>query len=120
MAEFKFRLPIGAELTRQQRRAIDSKEAIFVTGVPGSGKTVVSVYRLKEQNNSILFTYGKLLKLAITRTVDNESKIIDNIHNWNWGLTEDNKVYLETRVLDENISNTIEYFKIKRDMNILW
>ena len=108
MAEFKFRLPMGTELTRQQRRAIDSKEAIFLTGVPGSGKTVVSVYRLKNSNNSILFTYGKLLRLAITNTIDDDNKIIDNIHNWHF---EKNKVYLEEAIENNNLLDTIETFK---------
>jgi len=110
MAEFKFRLPMGTELTRQQRRAIDSKKAIFLTGVPGSGKTVVSVYRLKNTNNSILFTYGKLLRLAIANTINDENKIIDNIHNWHF---DKNKIYLEKAISDNNFLNTIENFKNK-------
>jgi len=111
MAEFKFRLPLGSELSRQQQRAIDSKQPIFLTGVPGSGKTVVSVYRLKNHNNSILFTYGKLLRLAIDNTIDDNSKIVENIHNWNWQIDENKKVFLEKRVLDENLSNTIKFFQ---------
>jgi len=111
MAEFKFRLPLGSELSRQQQRAIDSKEPIFLTGVPGSGKTVVSVYRLKNHNNSILFTYGKLLRLAINNTINDNSKIVENIHHWNWEIDENKKVFLEKRVLEENLSNTIEFFK---------
>ena len=110
MAEFKFRLPMGTELTRQQRRAIDSKDAVFLTGVPGSGKTVVSVYRLKNTNNSILFTYGKLLRLAIANTINDENKIIDNIHKWHY---DKNNIYLEEAISDNNLLNTIEKFKNK-------
>ena len=101
---------MGTELTRQQRRAIDATDAIFLTGVPGSGKTVVSVYRLKNSNNSILFTYGKLLRLAIANTIDDENKIIDNIHNWHFN---NNKIYLEKSISNNNLSNTIETFKNK-------
>ena len=111
MAEFKFRLPLGSELTRQQKRAIDSKQPIFLTGVPGSGKTVVSVYRLKNHNNSILFTYGKLLRLAIDNTIDDNSKIVENIHNWNWQIDENKKIYLEERISTNNLSNTIDFFQ---------
>ena len=110
MAEFKFRLPLGSELSRQQQRAIDSKQPIFLTGVPGSGKTVVSVYRLKNHNNSILFTYGKLLRLAIKNTIDENSKVVENIHNWNWKIE---KVYLEEQVSEEKLSNTISFFQEK-------
>jgi len=111
VAEFKFRLPLGSELTRQQKRAIDSKQPIFLTGVPGSGKTVVSVYRLKNHNNSILFTYGKLLRLAIDNTIDDNSKIVENIHNWNWQIDENKKIYLEERISTNNLSNTIDFFQ---------
>jgi len=111
MAKFKFRLPLGNELTRQQQRAIDSKEPIFLTGVPGSGKTVVSVYRLKNNNNSILFTYGKLLRLAINKTIDDNSKIVENIHHWNWEIDGNMRVYLEDRISEENLSNSINFFR---------
>ena len=45
MAKFKFRLP--KKLIRKQERAIDSMRPIFITGVPGAGKTVVATMRLK-------------------------------------------------------------------------
>jgi len=115
MAEFKFRLPLGSQLTRQQQRAIDSKEAIFLTGIPGSGKTVISVYRLQNNNNSILFTYGKLLRLAIKNTINNDNKVVDNIHHWNWNIDENRKIYLEERVSEDNLSNTIDFFKERCD-----
>ncbi len=108
MAEFEFKLPLGVELTRQQRRAIDSSEPIFLTGLPGTGKTVVSIYRLKESKNSILFTFGKLLKVAIENTINDESKIVANIHRWHFDL---NKSSLSNSLLDINIDETIELFQ---------
>ena len=45
MGKFQFFLPL--DLTRTQGRAVDSKEAIFLSGVPGTGKTVVSIRRLQ-------------------------------------------------------------------------
>jgi superfamily I DNA/RNA helicase len=113
VAEFKFRLPLGSELTRQQQRAIDSKQPIFLTGVPGSGKTVVSIYRLKNYNNSILFTYGKLLRLAIENIIDDNSKVVENIHHWNWNIDEHEKIYLENRVAEHNLDRAIDFFKQK-------
>jgi len=107
MGEFKFRLPMGVELTRQQRRAIDSKEPIFLTGLPGTGKTVVSIYRLKESKNSILFTFGKLLRLSIQNTLDDESKVVANIHRWHFDL---NKSNLSRSISSEHIDETIELF----------
>ena len=64
MGKFQFWLPTN--LTRIQQKAVDLRGAIFLSGVPGTGKTVVSIKRLQNSstNNkkSIIFTYGKLLK----------------------------------------------------------
>jgi len=115
MGKFKFRLPLEIELTRQQRRAIDSTKSIFLTGVPGSGKTVVSVYRLKKYKNGILFTYGKLLRLAIQNLINN--KIVENVHNWNWNIDDNKeyKEYLENRISDNNLLESINFFKQRCD-----
>jgi len=74
MPKFEFWLPTPDTLTRKQRRAIDSHNDIFLTGVPGSGKTVVSIFRLKKKNNGILFTYGKLLRKTIEEKVNDNTK----------------------------------------------
>ncbi|RLA08292.1 MAG: hypothetical protein DRQ51_03210 [Gammaproteobacteria bacterium] len=88
MPEFKFNLPNGADLSRSQMKAINSERPIFLTGVPGSGKTVVSVYRIKEsKNKTALFTYGKLLRFAIEKTVADDTKEIHNIHRWFYDTT---------------------------------
>jgi len=107
MAKFKFRLP--KKLTRKQERAIDSMKPIFLTGVPGAGKTVVATMRLKNSDNGILFTYGKLLSKAIQGQVNDDSKKVVNIHKWLYGIT---KEFLETSLSDENIEKTIKHFKI--------
>lgn len=109
MSEFKFRLPLREELTREQRRAIESKEPVFIMGVAGTGKTTVSAFRLKnETSNSILFTYGKLLRLAIEKTLDNSKKQVYNLHRWHFDKT---KIYLEQSLSDENIETTIKFYK---------
>ena len=94
MAKFNFRLPIETELTRKQRRAIDSEEQILLTGVPGSGKTVVSIFRLSNavQRNEhvILFTYNRMLKMAIRNsatTLGLKAENINNIHKWFYETT---------------------------------
>jgi len=74
MGKFKFKLPKIGKLSIRQRRAISSDDDIFVTGVPGSGKTVVSIYRLKKTNRGILFTYGKLLGKTIEQKVNDRKK----------------------------------------------
>ena len=110
MAKFQFWLPTLDKITRIQRRAINSNEAVFVTGVPGTGKTVVSIYRLVNADNAILFTYGKLLRKTIEEKIADNSKIIVNIHKWNYDITS---VYLEENLEDANIEETIDTFKSK-------
>ena len=49
MPDFKFRLPAITELTSLQQVAYHSVKPIVVTGGPGSGKTVISVFRFLRQ-----------------------------------------------------------------------
>ncbi len=107
MAKFKFRLP--KKLTVKQERAIDSMKPIFLTGVPGAGKTVVATMRLKNSNNGILFTYGKLLSKAIEGQVNDDSKKVVNVHKWLYDIT---KEYLETSLSDVNLDTTIKHLKL--------
>lgn len=119
MPRFQFWLPTDANLTRIQRRAIDSREPIFLSGVPGTGKTVVSIKRLlnsaSEGKKGIIFTYGKLLRKTIEEKLGNNPKMpVDNIHNWMWKSQGDGKrKYLDVMTKDENINSTIELLKSK-------
>jgi len=113
MGKFQFWLP--TKLTRQQQKAVDSSSAIFLTGVPGTGKTVVSIFRLlagvKNNQKAILFTFGKLLRKTIEEKVDHQANI-DNIHRWLWNIQgESNKKYLEEFLSDTNIEEAIEIIK---------
>lgn len=117
MGKFQFRLPTN--LTRIQQRAVDYREAIFLSGVPGTGKTVVSIKRLQNSsaNNkkSIIFTYGKLLKKTIEEKLSNDITMpVDNIHNWMWNLQDsDNKKYLDVMTNSDNLENTVNLIKSK-------
>jgi len=118
MGKFRFKLPKVGKLSIRQRRAIDSDDDVFVTGVPGSGKTVVSIYRLKKTNKGILFTYGKLLGKTIEQKVNDSSKKVTTIHKWLYSKTcerfKDERgkpLYLEVNLNDTNLSQTISYLK---------
>ena len=111
MGKFQFWLPKFDELTRIQRRAVNETEPIFLSGVPGTGKTVVSIYRLKNSNNGILFTYGKLLKKTIQEKIDDYKYPVDNIHNWLWNQQEGHKEYLEVLVSDEYREGTVQMLR---------
>ena len=112
MAKFQFWLPTPDKLTRIQRRAISSDKDILLSGVPGSGKTVVSIYRLKNTKKGILFTYGKLLRKTIEEKVNDTSKPVVNIHRWLYDATDQVR-YLEENLSDQNLSQTISTLKSK-------
>jgi len=111
MAKFQFWLPTLNDLTRKQKRAIDSNDPIFLTGVPGTGKTVVSIYRLLNSDNALLLTYGKLLRKTIEEKINDNSKKIMNIHKWLWDIT---KTELDTNLNDQNILQTINNLKVSK------
>jgi len=112
MAKFQFWLPKFTDLTRVQKRAVDETESIFLSGVPGTGKTVVSIYRLKNSDNAILFTYGKLLKKTIQEKIDGVILYpVDNIHHWLWNQQEVSREYLEVMVDDEHRDDTVRMLR---------
>lgn len=113
MGKFQFWLPTN--LTRIQKRAVDSRKPIFLSGVPGTGKTVISIKRLQNSDNSIIFTYGKLLKKTIEEKLKNDvNKPVDNIHNWMWNAQDEgNQVGFKRFTSDENLEDSIKKLKSK-------
>jgi len=115
MPKFQFWLPTN--LTRVQQRAVDSIEPIFLSGVPGTGKTVVSIKRLQiaaaKRKKAIIFTYGKLLKKTIEEKLENNKSMpVDNIHNWMWNAQDNGqKKYLDHLTNNENLKSTIQMLK---------
>lgn len=117
MPKFQFYLPVDTTLTRIQRRAIESKEPIFLSGVPGTGKTVVSIKRLQILaelgKKGIIFTYGKLLRKTIEEKLENSPNMpVDNIHHWMGNAqNSEHKRKLDEMTKDENIASTVELLK---------
>lgn len=115
MPKFQFWLPTN--LTRIQQRAVDSKEPIFLSGVPGTGKTVVSIKRLQNASanskKGIIFTYGKLLKKTIEEKLqNNQSMPVDNIHNWMWTAQQNGyEQNFKSFTSDENLQSSIAKLK---------
>lgn len=115
MPKFQFWLPTN--LTRVQQRAVDSTEPIFLSGVPGTGKTVVSIKRLQiaaaKRKKAIIFTYGKLLKKTIEEKLENNKSMpVDNIHNWMWNAQDNGqKKYLSHLTSADNLESTIQMLR---------
>ena len=87
--KFNFKLPKYPDLSRGQKRAIDEINPILVTGVPGAGKTVASIYRLSNSLNSgnetLLFTYNRMLRVAIknsTKHLGIKESSVQSIHRF--------------------------------------
>ncbi len=112
MAKFQFWLP--TKLTRMQQRAVDERKAIFLSGVPGTGKTVVSIKRLQNADNAIIFTYGKLLRKTIEEKLNDTNSPVYNIHRWMWNIQgEGERKKLEYLLSDKNLASTIKLLKSK-------
>lgn len=115
MGKFQFWLPTN--LTKVQQRAVDSIEPIFLSGVPGTGKTVVSIKRLQiaaaKRKKAIIFTYGKLLKKTIEEKLENNKSMpVDNIHNWMWNAQDNGqKEYLSHLTSAKHLESTIQMLK---------
>lgn len=76
MAYF-LRLPRIVDLTAPQRAALVESNAISLSGAPGTGKSVVSVWRHIENyksstRTSILLTFTKSLKYYLAKAVESE------------------------------------------------
>lgn len=82
MAYF-LRLPRIVDLTAPQRAALNEQNAISLSGAPGTGKSVISVWRhinnyKSKKIKSILLTYTKSLKFYLSLAIQNEKAIADD------------------------------------------
>jgi KaiC/GvpD/RAD55 family RecA-like ATPase len=73
MPDFKFSLPPITSLYADQQLAYNPRQPILVTGGPGSGKTVITIYRflrpVREESDTILFTFNRTLIYSIRGTL---------------------------------------------------
>ncbi|MEP7128449.1 MAG: 3'-5' exonuclease [Chitinophagales bacterium] len=73
MPDFKFSLPAITALYPDQQLAYNPRQPILVTGGPGSGKTVVTIFRflrpVRENKDILLFTFNRTLIYSIRGTL---------------------------------------------------
>lgn len=90
---YYFNLPPFTKLTSNQRLALEEENAIALSGGPGTGKTVVSLWRHirnyeLEQKNSLLLTYTKTLENYLRITAERQNKdAAANINRTFWWTT---------------------------------
>src|SRR5690606_30933267 len=88
---YYFNLPIITELTTDQQAVLNEPKAISVSGGPGTGKSVIALWRHIRNHDSgtrfsLLLTYTKTLELYLAssaRTINNDaSKTVNRTYNW--------------------------------------
>jgi superfamily I DNA/RNA helicase len=104
MPDFRFKLPAITELTDLQRVAFYEPNPILVTGGPGSGKTVVSIFRflrqISEDQNAMFFTFNRTLMSSIRGTLRQQADI---------RMPEMNEEEVET-ILSDKITSVFEWY----------
>src|ERR1019366_1309871 len=104
MPDFIFRLPSINNLTDAQQIAYYEQRGILITGGPGSGKTVVSIFRflrqIAEGQNAIFFTYNRTLMSSVRGTLRQRSDLL---------LPDLNETQVE-RIVNSNIGSMFEWY----------
>lgn len=103
---YHFELPAFTALTRNQRLALEENDAIALTGGPGTGKTVVSLWRHirnYELNNiqSLLLTYTKTLEYYLKQTARIQDEDASNNVNRTLRWTNNPNKNYEEIIIDE-------------------
>lgn len=103
---YYFNLPLITELTPDQQRAVDETSPLALSGGPGTGKSVVSLWRHIRNHstglrNSLLLTYTKTLEHYLKASANSQNasagKNIDRVF---WWLTH-NATNYEEIIIDE-------------------
>lgn len=103
---YYFNLPIITELTPDQQRAVDETSPLALSGGPGTGKSVVGLWRHIRNHstglrNSLLLTYTKTLEHYLKASANSQNASAGiNIDRIFWWLTHRATSYEEI-IIDE-------------------
>lgn len=117
---YYFNLPIITQLTTNQQAAVDEIDSLALSGGPGTGKSVVCLWRhirnyVTNTKKSLLLTYTKTLEhylkqSAITQNIESGG----NIDRTFWWLTHNATEYDEIIVDEGQDVNIEKYKRLKR------
>ena len=116
---YNFKLPIIDDLTADQQLAIDETAPLALSGGPGTGKSVVCLWRHIRNyetgtKKSLLLTYTKslehYLKVAVDSVNESGHDASINIDRTYWWLTHNRTSYDEI-IVDEAHDVSIEKIK---------
>jgi len=117
---YYFNLPIITELTIDQQRAVDETSPLALSGGPGTGKSVVCLWRHIRNystgiSNSLLLTYTKTLEHYLRASAQSQNEnAAQNINRVFWWLTYNACNYDEI-IIDEG--QDISMIKFNRFFN---
>jgi superfamily I DNA/RNA helicase len=124
MAYF-FKLPPITDLTTGQQSALNDPNPIAISGGPGTGKSVVSLWRHIRNydlgnNRSLLLTYTKTLERYLSSSAGSENqnagRAVDRIYRWTYG-NGNRQNYSEIIIDEAQDVESDRYNIIKRHSN---
>ncbi len=117
---YYFNLPVITQLTTDQQAAVDETESLALSGGPGTGKSVVCLWRhirnyATDSKQSLLLTYTKTLEHYLRQSaLSQNQESANNIDRTFWWLTHNTSNYDEI-IIDEGQDVGVEkYRSIKR------
>jgi superfamily I DNA/RNA helicase len=120
---YYFNLPIITQLTTDQQAAVDETESLALSGGPGTGKSVVCLWRhirnyATNSKKSLLLTYTKTLQHYLKQSALSQNQESgNNIDRTFWWLSHNAENYDEI-IIDEGQDVSIEkYNRIKTYSN---
>lgn len=103
---YYFNLPLITQLTTDQQAAVDETESLALSGGPGTGKSVVCLWRhirnyATDSKKSLLLTYTKTLEHYLRQSAQSQNQeSANNIDRTFWWLTHNASNYDEI-IIDE-------------------
>lgn len=104
---YYFRLPVLTDLTVEQQAVLNEPNAIAVSGGPGTGKSVVSLWRHIQnygmgRRNSLLLTYTVSLESYLSSSAKSENNDAGmNVNRTYWWTTNEASDIYEEIIIDE-------------------
>lgn len=103
---YYFKLPIITDLTIGQQTALNETEAIAISGGPGTGKSVVSLWRHIRNydigtTKSLLLTYTKTLETYLATSARSENEEAGNAVNRTYWWTTHHRENYDEIIVDE-------------------
>jgi superfamily I DNA/RNA helicase len=114
---YYFNLPVITSLTKDQQAAVDETESLALSGGPGTGKSVVCLWRHIRNystgtSRSLLLTYTKTLEHYLRQSAGTQNKeSADNINRTLWWVFHDKRKYDEI-IIDEGQDVSVDNYDI--------